>query len=505
MAALFLIASLLVLLSLAIARFFEGFGVPSLLLFLAIGMLAGREGANILSLSDPSLVQGIGVFALIVILYSGGLGTHWPSVRPHWRQALSLSTLGVLATAGLVGAFTHYCLGFPWLQGLLLGSIISSTDAAAVFASLRSRNLDLKPGIRHLLELESGSNDPMAVFLTVSLIHLSLHPSEAWWPLLPDLLWQAGVGLLVGWALGRAAVFVANHARFATEGFTMVFFLAAGVFTYGLAETLGGSGFLAVYLSAIACGNRSFVQKKSVARFYDGLSWLAQIGMFLSLGLLVQPSALLPVLSQGLLVTAFLIFAARPIAVWLCLAPVGMRWRETAYVGWVGLRGAVPIVLATYLLVKDSSGGILAGAPWLFNLVFFIVLGSALLQGWSVSQAARLLKVGSPTEKPKPKPLELTSQAGGDKDLEEFIVPFNSMAAGRSIAQLDLPDQSLVVLLGRNGEFLEPSGASVLEEGDTLMALVNPQTRSRLQALLAKQKPPGAKPGGDDEPSHWFG
>jgi cell volume regulation protein A len=393
MAALFLVASLLVLLSLAIARFFEGFGVPSLLLFLVIGMLAGKEGANIVALNDPALVQGIGVFSLILILYSGGLGTHWPSVKPYWRQALALSTVGVLATAALVGAFTHYCLGFTWLQGLLLGSIISSTDAAAVFASLRSRNLDLKPGIRHLLELESGSNDPMAVFLTVSLIHLSLHPGAAWWPLMPALLLQAALGLLVGWVLGQAAVFVANHARFTTEGFTMVFFLAAGVFTYGLAETLGGSGFLAVYLSAIICGNRSFVQKKSVTRFYDGLSWLAQIGMFLSLGLLVQPSALLPVLSQGLMVTAFLIFAARPLAVWMCLAPIGMHWREICYVGWVGLRGAVPIVLATYLLVKDSGQGLLTDAPWLFNLVFFIVLGSALLQGWSVSPAARLLQV----------------------------------------------------------------------------------------------------------------
>lgn len=497
MAELFLIASLLILVSLAIARFFEDFGVPSLLLFIGIGMLAGREGLGYVSLTDPSLTQGLGVLSLVVILFSGGLSTHWPSVRPHVRQAAALSTLGVLVTAAVVGAFAHWVLGFSWVNGLLLGSIISSTDAAAVFSTLRSRNLSLKGGLKHLLELESGSNDPMAVFLTVSFIQLALEPSRPVWIMLPLFFWQLTLGLALGWGLGRAAVWLANQARFAYDGFYMVFFLAFAVFTYGLTDFMKGSGFLAVYVAALVIGNHSFVQKKSVVRFYDGLSWLAQISLFLALGLLVAPSQLLgSVLSEGLMISAVLMFLARPLAAFLSLANTAWNWREKLFVGWVGLRGAVPIVLATYLLLGGAQD-----AQRLFHLTFFIVLSSALLQGWTVPAAARLLGAGELKAKDAPRPLEFTAPPTADSELEEFIVPFGSAAAGRTLAQLSLPKDANVVLMGRGGQFLEPNGASVLEEGDTLMVLASKETKGQVQATLARMKAAHDAP----PPNGWFG
>jgi cell volume regulation protein A len=501
MATLFLVASFLILLSLAIARFFEDFGVPSLLLFMAIGLLAGKEGFGGMAFADVSLAQGIGVFSLIVILFSGGLSTHWGGAKPYLKQAIALSTLGVLITAGAVATFAHAALGFPWLQGLLLGAIISSTDAAAVFASLRSRKVVLHPGLRSLLELESGSNDPIAVFLTVSFLHLITHPNANPWLLLPDFFWQSAIGAVWGIAAGRGAVWVANHAKFPYEGFYMVFFLAAAVFIYGGAEAVHGSGFLAVYVAAIAIGSQGFVQKKSVLRFYDGLTWLAQIGMFLALGLLVSPSQLPGVVPQGLALAAFLMFIARPLASYLCLWPTAWNWREKAFLSWVGLRGAVPIVLATYLLTAG-----LPEAPRLFNLVFFIVVASALLQGWSVSAAARLLRVGNEGPSAAPKPLELTNPEGSDTELEEFLVPFGSMASGMNIAALGLPPEAQVVLMGRNGEFLVPTSSSVLDEGDSLMVLADKETKAKVQALLSRQRQAPEKPKPpEDEPSHWFG
>jgi cell volume regulation protein A len=318
--------------------------------------------------------------------------------------------------------------------------------------------------------------------------------------MVPRFFWQAGAGLSAGWAMGRGFVWIVNRAKFTYDGFYMVFALAFGVFVYAATDALKASGFLAVYVSAIVIGNHSFVQKRSVTRFYDGLTWLAQIGMFLTLGLLVTPSRLVPVIGDGLLVSGFLMLAARPLATFLCLAPTGWNLQEKLFLSWVGLRGAVPIVLATFLLVARFPQ-----AELLFNLVFFIVLTSAMLQGWSIPWAARLLGVSAPAERARPKPLEFTAPEGSNTELEEFIVPFNSAAAGRSIAQLSLPAESLVVLMGRGDSFLVPHGGSILEEGDTLMVLVSPETKAALQALLSQQRPPSeTKPNGV-EPSAWFG
>jgi cell volume regulation protein A len=478
-----LIGSALILLSIAIAKVTDNLGVPVLVLFLGVGMLAGSEGPGGIAFDDPHLASSIGIIALIFILFSGGLDTHWPSVRPVVWKAASLSTLGVLITAVLVGVFTHLLLGFSLLHGLLLGSVISSTDAAAVFSVLRSKHISLRGQLKPLLELESGSNDPMAVFLTLGLIEATRNPETTVMNLALLFFVQMTVGAVVGIGLGKAMVFLLNRIRFSYEGFYPVFSLAFASLIYGVAAVAGGSGFLAVYLAGIIVGNSEFVQKKTLFRFFDGLAWLSQIGMFLTLGLLVFPSELMSVVGAGLLVSAFLMFLARPLAVLLSLALAKVTAREKLLVSWVGLRGAVPIILATFPLMAG-----IPQAEAMFNLVFFIVLTSTLFQGWSIPLVARWLGVDAPYVRKRRYPIEFAPMDGVDADIVDFIVPYNSAVIGKSIVELGLPSDSLVVLINRNERYIVPSGGTVLEEGDTILVLTSSQSIPRVREILSRQR-----------------
>lgn len=477
-----LIGSLLILTSIAIARLSDNLGVPALLLFLGIGMLAGSEGPGGIYFDDARLAQSIGINALVFILFAGGLDTRWNDVRPVLWQATSLATLGVFVTALAVGIFVSIVLDFPLINGLLLGAIVSSTDAAAVFSVLRSKNVSLTGRLKPLLELESGSNDPMAVFLTVGLVQWLTIPQTSAGSVLMLFVIQMGLGAAIGLALGKILVVVLNHLKLAYEGLYPVFVLAFAALIYAVTASAGGSGFLAVYLAGLVAGNSDFVQKKSLLRFFDGLAWLSQIAMFLTLGLLVYPSRIVPVMGIGLLVSAFLMFFARPLSVFLSLSASQLHWKEKTFVSWVGLRGAVPIVLATFPLLAKVPD-----AALIFNVVFFIVLTSALFQGWSIPFVAKLLRVNAPMAHKPRYPLEFAPVEGVDTELIDMIVPYNSAVAGKSIVELGMPQDSLIVLVSRDDNFLVPSGGTVLQEGDTILVLVNKDNLATVRRILAEQ------------------
>lgn len=368
-------------------------GIPALLLFLGIGMLAGSDGPGGIYFDDALLAQSVGVVALAFILFAGGLETEWKVVRPALGGALSLSTIGVLLTAVIVAVFALLVFHVSFLEGLLLGAIISATDAAAVFSVLGARNVQLTGKLLPLLELESGTNDPMAVFLTLGLTRLLSSPHESVFGVVLLFVQQMGIGAILGVLIGWAATWLINRLNLDIEGLYRVFTIALVLFTYGLTALLGGSGFLAVYLVGLLLGNSSIQGIDRLSRFHDSLAWLMQIAMFLILGLLVFPSHLPTVVGSGLLITAVVVFLARPVSVLIALLPVQMSLREKLFVSWVGLRGAVPIVLATFPLLAGVSQ-----APLLFDLVFFVVLASVLLQGTTVTLVAKWLGVVSHAE-----------------------------------------------------------------------------------------------------------
>jgi len=383
----------------------------------------------------------------------------------------------------IVGWFATVVLGFSLLGGLLLGAIVSSTDAAAVFAVLRSKKVHLKGHLRSLLELESGSNDPMAIFLTIGIIHLMVNPTASMLDLILMFIRQMGIGAIMGYIMGKGITFLIKRLRLEYEGLYPVLSLALLLLSYGATTALGGNGFLAVYLAGMVVGNSDFIRKKSLIRFHDGLAWLMQITMFLLLGLQVFPSHLIPIATGSLFVSVFLIFVARPASVFLTLMFTKMSFREKTMVSWVGLRGAVPIILSTFLFLANISN-----AELMFNVVFFIVLISALFQGWSIPTVARLLKVDAPFEHKQHYPIEFVPTEGMDTDLVEFAVTYDSAVINKSVVNLGLPKDNLVVLISRNDNFLIPSGGTVLEEGDAVLAFVSKRDMPEVRAIFSKQK-----------------
>jgi cell volume regulation protein A len=476
-----LIGSLLILVSVVFAKLSDNLGVPTLLLFLGIGMLAGSEGPGGIYFDNAAFAQSIGIIALVYILFAGGLDTRWHDVKPVFWHATILATVGVFVTAVAVGFFISFIFKTSFATGMLLGSVVSSTDAAAVFSVLRSKRVSLRGNLKPLLELESGSNDPMAVFLTIGLIRILTIPHTTLISVIGIFVIQMSLGSALGFVLGKAMVFVINRLRLSYEGIYPVFVLAFAALIYGATTSIGGSGFLAVYVAGLVAGNSNFVQKKSLLRFFDGLAWLCQITMFLTLGLLVFPSHVVSVVRIGLLVSGFLMFAARPLSVFLSLLLSKFSWKEKTFISWVGLRGAVPIILATFPL--------LAGLPdskLMFNLVFFIVITSALLQGWSIPFVARLLRVDTPIEPRRKYPIEFSPIPDVDAELIDLIVPYNSAITGKSIVELNLPSDSLIVLISRNDDFIVPSGGTVLQEGDTALVLVNKANIAAVRSVFEK-------------------
>ena len=485
-----LVVSVLLLLSIISSKTSSQLGVPALLLFLSLGMLAGSDGPGGIYFDNAQLAQSLGVLALAFILFSGGLETDWQHIRPVLASGMVLATLGVMLTAGLVGLFATLVLGFSPVEGLLLGAVVSSTDAAAVFAILRSRNVGLKGSLKPLLELESGSNDPMAVLLTVALLQLLTGTVSSPPEFALTMVRQLLVGAAAGWFLGKATAFLVNRLRLEYEGLYPVLTLAMVLLTYAGATAAGGNGFLAVYVAGLTMGSGDFIHRRSLTHFHDGLAWIMQIIMFLVLGLLVFPSRLIPIIPSGVLLALFLMLVARPAAVFVCLARARMELREKLLVAWVGLRGAAPIILATFPLVAG-----VARADSIFNLVFFIVLASVLLQGTTIPLVAKRLGVDAPLPLGswQAQWLKIGPTGGSRSELAELTIPAGSQVAGRSLLEAGIPKGALAVLhMSKGGGQAVPHGSTILEAGDTLLVFADRQALAETRAIIQATEPESA-------------
>lgn len=476
---LILLGGLLLIIGIVSSKFSARLGLPVLVLFLAVGMLAGEDGFGRIEFDNFVTAHAIGSVALAIILFDGGLQTRTSALRLAWKPAALLATLGVLVTAGVTGVAASWMLGVPLLAGLLLGSIVASTDAAAVFSVLRSQGLQLRARVAATLEIESGSNDPMAIFLTVGLVQVLTARLDSGWDLAMLFVTQMGVGALVGLGTGWFTVQVINRIKLDAAGLYPVLAGACGFVAFGLAAVLGGSGFLSIYLAGIVVGNSRIVFQRGTFLFMDGLAWMGQIVMFVVLGLLSTPSDLINVAGPGVMVAAVLIFVARPLATVPLLYPFGFSWREQALISWVGLKGAVPIILATFPLMFGLPEGRL-----LFNVVFFVVLVSAILQGWTLPLLAA--RLGLEEEKiPGPAvSLELMTLRDMDADIVDYAVLPGSPLVGRTVKDLELPDGAVLAMISRGSTLIAPRGATELRPGDHLFVIARADARQQLDEAL---------------------
>jgi cell volume regulation protein A len=479
---LLLVAGVLMILGILSSKFSARLGLPVLVLFLGLGMLAGSEGVGRIAFENYQIAHAIGTVALAFILFDGGLRSPLTSLRLAWKPSAVLATFGVLITSAATGLVAMYVLDLSLFEGLLLGSIVGSTDAAAVFSLLRSAGVRLRPRLSATLEIESGANDPMAIFLTVGLIQL-LTGEVAFGPrLLLLFALQMGVGLAVGVAIGRLSLMLINRINLASAGLYPVLTASCGVFAFGLAAVLQGSGFLAIYVAGLILGNSKLVFQKGTLMFHDGIAWAGQIAMFVVLGLLSFPSALVQVTAPGLLVAGALMLLARPLAVVPLLLPFGFSWRELVLVSWVGLKGAVPIILAIYPLIAGLSAG-----PVIFNVVFFVVLLSAVVQGGTLPWVARLLKLEEPPEPEPPLSLEITSLRDVDAEIVDYLVGDDSRAAGRPLRELALPEGAVVAMVSRGKTLIPPRGSTEIHRGDHVFIVVNGASRGPLDRVFARR------------------
>jgi cell volume regulation protein A len=463
-----LIGSILLFVSIFASKTSGKFGIPSLLIFLMVGMLAGSEGVGNIHFNDPGITQFLGALALAFIIFSGGLDTKFNSVRKVAAKGILLSTLGVVITAGVVGLFSHLALGLPIFKAMLIGAIISSTDAAAVFSILRHKGVDLKYNLRPTLELESGSNDPMAYVLMLTILKLMTVPELSIGDMMIFLFLQFSMGGAIGYLMGKIMIAIINKIRLDSDGLYPVMLISLMVFTYAATNYLGGNAFLAVYIAGIVLGNANFIYKKTLMKYFEGIAWLWQIILFLALGLLVFPSEVLPWIGTGVMISLFLIFIARPIAVFLSLAFTKSLVREKLFLSWVGLRGAVPIVFATYPLLLGNEY-----SSEIFNIVFFIVIISILLQGTTLTWVAKLLKVQGETVKKKESPFSVELSENVVSEPLEYTIGETSKANGKKISDLNLPKSILIVLIYRDGNYVTPRGSTTIHSGDILFIMTD--------------------------------
>lgn len=460
--------SILLFLSIVASKTTGKLGVPALCLFLGVGMLAGTDGFFGIRFDDYSLAQTIGTISLIFILFSGGLETNWKEIKPVLGRGSILSTLGVLISTVLVGLFINVVSNFSLLEGLLLGAIVSSTDAAAVFSVFRGQNLALKGQLKHLLEFESGSNDPMAFFLVLSLMGLINGEVASGWSLLPFFLLNMSVGVIGGYTVARFMLALTKRIDLDYDGLYPALTLSLMMFCYSVVTNFSGNGFLAVYVFGLVLGNKRFIHKRSLLTFYDGIAWLFQISMFLCLGLLVFPTQLVEVSGIGILIACFLMFVARPLSVFVSLAFSSYQFKEKLFVSWVGLRGAVPIVFATLLPLNNIEQ-----SSTFFNIVFFTVLISILLQGTTLRILAQFLGLVREESLETKFPIDLDSSETIKNGMKEFVVPKDAWCVGKSVVELALPKGTLIMYIYRNNHFITPNGATVIEPYDKMLIMTD--------------------------------
>ncbi len=466
-----LIGAVLIFCSILISKTGYRFGIPTLLLFLLVGMFFGSDGLG-LQFNSASDAQFIGMMALSIILFTGGMDTKLQDIRPVLTQGILLSTVGVLMTTLLTGGFIYFLssltsmdFSLSLLTCMLLAATMSSTDSASVFNLLRSQKMNLKENLRPMLELESGSNDPMAYMLTIALIQVVASGSDLQiGAVVKDLLVQFFFGSVIGFAFGKFSVWLINKINLSNASLYPILLLSLVFITFTTTDLLKGNGYLAVYIAGVVVGNTRLVFRKEVDTFMNGLTWLFQIIMFLSLGLLVNPHEMLDVVVVALLIAVFMILVARPLSVFACLLPFhSMSNRARFFVSWVGLRGAVPIIFATYPVVAD-----IPGSHQIFNIVFFITLLSLIFQGMTISMGARMLHLDLPQEKEGNEfGVELPEEI--DSQLMDLTLTPEMLERGNRLADMDIPKGTLVMLVKRGNEFIIPNGQVELYVGDKLL------------------------------------
>lgn len=463
-----------------LARAGQRAGLPVVLLFLLLGIAAGEEGLGGIAFDDYDFAYRVGTIALVLILLDGGFNTPLRSIRSVAAPAITLATLGVLGTA-LVVAAGAWWLGLPWTTSLLLGATVSSTDAAAIFSGLRGSGMSLRRRVATTLEVEGGINDPFAVILTMVLTQNLVAPITDWWGVLLEVAVEIVVGLLVGLGIGRAGVAALHRIRFPAGGLYPAFTLALAFVTYGAATLLHGSGFLAVFVTAVLLGNARLPFRASLVRTHDAVAWLSQIAMFLILGLLVTAGRLLEVAAVGLGLGLILALVARPAVTALLLLPFGYDRQETRYIGLVGLRGAVPIILATFPVLAAAPG-----AEMVFNVVFFIVVVTSFVPGAMVPWLTR--RYGLESEEPPSPPavLEIESPALLRGELMSFYIDEELAVAGASISDLPFPEAAAATLIVRGDELIAPRGTTVLVPGDHVYVLMRPEDRAVIQLMFGR-------------------
>lgn len=471
---LLLVGAGLLFVSIVVSKTGYRFGVPTLLLFLLVGMMFGSDGFG-LQFHSAKGAQFVGMVSLSIILFSGGMGTSYKEVKPVLSQGVLLSTLGVLLTTLFTGGFIYWIsnlpftdIHFPLTVSLLLAATMSSTDSASVFNILRSQRMNLKYNLRPTLELESGSNDPMAYMLTIVLIQAIQSGSMSAGAILGAFGVQFIVGGAAGYVLGKAAVWLINKINLNNASLYPLLLLSFVFLIYTVTFLFNGNGYLAVYVVGILVGNARIVNRKEITTFLDGMTWLFQIIMFLVLGLLVNPREMFGVALTATLIGLFMIVLARPLSVLLCLLPYSLRrinWRSRLFISWVGLRGAVPIIFATYPVVAGVEG-----SNQLFNIVFFITILSLVIQGTSISRVARLLHLDEPLpETGNSFGIELPEET--NSSLSDIVLTEAMLANGDRLMDMHIPCGTLVMMVRRGDEYIVPNGSVRLQAGDVLLLI----------------------------------
>ena len=475
-----LLAALLILAGILSSLVALRFGAPLLLVFLLVGMLAGEAGPLGIKFDDVRLAYTIGSVALSLILFDGGLRTRYQTFRNVIGPAGVLATVGVVLTAAVTAPAAVWLLGFDWIEALLVGSVVGSTDAAAVFFLLHAKGLRLRPRVSATLEVESGVNDPVAIFLTVELIEIIIHGSKVWQEVASFVLMKASVGAILGYIGGRAVVLVLNRLNL-PQGLHAPFVATGAVVIFGLAEAGHGSGFLAVYVAGLVVGNSAIRAHNTVVTFLDATTWLAQIGMFVVLGLLSWPERLPQMILPAVAVAATLMLVARPTAVFLCLAPYTFNWREKIFMSWVGLRGAVGIFIASFPLLIGAPN-----AQIYFDVGFVVVLVSLLVQGWTIAPAAHWLGVSFPRSDPLPRRVELDLPGQLEQEIVGYPLSANSPYLRRGV----LPTWARPTLVVRDERILTPAEAETLRPGDYVYLLAPPERAQALDRFFVDLPPP---------------
>lgn len=460
--------SLLVVISVFLSKSSSKFGLPILVLFMLVGMAAGTDGLGVIHYEDYELTHSLSLIAICVIIFSGGLSTEWKDVKPILKRGIVLSSLGVIVTTALLAGFVYFAFNVPLIESLLLAAILSSTDAAAVFSAFRDKRAQVKKGLRSILEFESGSNDPMAYFLVALFLGFYQYGVPEPEYIAIQFITNPLIGLALGFLISYVFKYINDHFELDYIGLYPTLTISFLFLNYSLTTKLGGNGFLAVYIFGIFLGNNKIVHKKPLLTFFDGTSWLAQIGLFVLLGILVIPTRVMEVSAIGILISVFLLFVARPLAVFLCMANSDFSFKEKLFISWAGLKGATPIVFASFAATVPA-----ATTKTMFDIVFFTVLISALLQGGTLRFFAKKLGLLYESVYDPEFPIDEDLLSKTKNGIRQYRIFENDFAVGKRLVDIHLPKGALILFILRAGNFIIPDGSTTFEVHDKVLLVTN--------------------------------